>query len=192
MAKEGSEIFERLGEVVEKAWALARLGWVLYYDDQLASVKGAVSHAIDLLSVRDEQFCLCECHHLLGNIYRSEDDAVKAFEHFEVALGIASCFNWLSFLFGVHFDLARLFLDQPRFDDAYAHIQHAKSLAVSNHASYVLARTMLLLAQFLHRQKRFEEAKMDALRAVELFETLGAISDAEDVRCLLRQVDHKT
>jgi hypothetical protein len=42
---------------------------------------------------------------------------------------------------------------------------------------------------FWHRQHRFEEAKSEALRALDAFEKLGAADDVERVRELLQQID---
>ena len=189
LAEEASEISERLGDAVGQARALTDLGWLFYYDDQLDSAEEALYRAIDIVSEKDEQFLVCECHRLLGNIYRSRDDTEKAIRHYETALTIASSSNWLNHLFWVHFDLAKLFIDQARFEDAQAHIQYAKLHAVGDHDSYTLAHAMELQVQVWHRQGRFEEAIPEGLRAVDAFEKLGATEDAERVRGLLQQVD---
>ena len=188
-AKETSEIAEQLGDVAEQAGALVELGWALHRDNQLNEAEGAVSQAIDLLSGRDERFHLCKCHHLLGNIYRFKNDTEKAIRHFETALGLASSFNGLNLLFCIHYDLAWLFIDQARFDDANSHAQHAKLYAVNDHHSYALARAMKLQALVWYRQDRLEEAKSEALRAVVAFEKLGLVEDAKRVRRLLQQLD---
>ena len=188
-AKEASEIFERLGDGVNQAWALIKLGWVFHYHNQLGSAEEAVFHAIDLLSKSDEQYHLCRCHRLLGRIYRFKNDTEKAIHHFETALGLASSFNGLNPLFWIRLDLARLFFDQARFDDANVYIQHAKLHAVNNHDPYILARAMELQARIWYRQCRFEEAKSEGLRAVDAFEKLGAAGDMERVRQLLLWID---
>ena len=175
--------------MVEQANALIELSWALHCDHQLNEAEGAVSQAIDLLSGKGEQFLLCGCHRLLGQIYRSKDDTEKSIRHFETALGIASSFNGLNLLFWVNFDLALLFFNQAKFDDANAHIRHAKSYAVSNHRSYTLARATELQARVWCWQDRAEEAKSEALRAVDAFERLGVVKDAERVRRLLQQLD---
>ena len=188
-AKEASEIAERLGDVVEQANALINLGWALHYDDQFNEAEEVVSQVIDLLSGRNERFGLCECHRLLGIIYRFKNDSEKAIYHSKTALGLASSFNGLNLLFWVNFDLAALFIDQARFDDANAHVQRAKWYAVNHHDSYTLARAVGLQARVWYRQDRFEEAKSEALRAVDAFEKLGLVEDAELVRYLLQQLD---
>ena len=188
-AKEASEIFERLGDGVNQAWALVNLGWEFYLQNQPDSTEEAVSHAIDLLSGRDEQHRLCECHRVLGRIYQFKNDTEKAIHHSEMALGLASSFQGLNLLFWINFDLARLFIDQAMFDNANAHIQHAKLHAVNNHDSYTLARAMEIQAWVWHRQGRFEDAKPEGLRAIDAFEKLGAASDVERVRNSLPWID---
>ena len=188
--EEASGIFERLGDAVNQAWALVNLGWALQCHNQFGSAEEAIFHAIDLLSGRNEQFCLCGCHRVLGWIYRSKHDTARAIHHFETALGLASSFNELNLLFWIHFDLAKLFLDQTRFDDANARIHRAKLHAVGNRDSYTLARAMEVQAQVWHRQCRFEEAKSEMLCAVDVFEKLGATKDAKRTRQILLQIDH--
>ena len=68
-------------------------------------------------------------------------------------------------------------------------IQRAKLHAANDHDTFLLARAMELQAGFLHKQRRFEEARYEALRAVDAFEKLGATSDVEGVRELLRWID---
>jgi tetratricopeptide (TPR) repeat protein len=188
-AKEASEICERLGDTVEQANCLIDLAWLFHDDKQFDNAEEAASRAIGLFPEEGEQFQACKCHHLLGNIYRSKGETKKATHHLEVALGIASSFNWLNLLFWIRYSLANLFSDEDRLDDANAHIEQAKLNAVSGNDTYLLARAMELQAGFLHKQHRFEEAKSEALRAVDAFEKLGATNDAEDARILLWWID---
>ena len=189
LAKEASEISERLGDTVKQAWALTELGWSLYLDEQLDGAEAAVSHAIDLLSGRDEIFCLCKSHRLLGKIYRRKKNPEKSIHHYETALGLASSFNGLNLLFWIHYDLAELFIDQAKFDDANAHARHAKLHAVNDHDSYTLAFAMEVQARVWYQERRFGEAKSEGLRAVDAFEKLGAAKAAEYVRNLLLRID---
>jgi len=131
-AKEALEISERLGDATGQARCLVYLAWLLFDDEQLDAAEEAASHAIDRLSEKDEPFPVCQCHRVLGDVYRSKGEADKAVNHFEVALGIASSFNWHGQLFWTRYSLAKLFFDQGRFNDAHAHIEHAKSHAVNN------------------------------------------------------------
>ena len=44
----------------------------------------------------------------------------------------------------------------------------------------------------MHRQNRLEEAKAEALRAVDMFERLGAVKDAvEDCRVIFRDIEEE-
>ena len=87
--------------------------------------------------------------------------------------------------------MAQLFLKQVRFDDANAHIQRAKLHAIDNRASYTLAHATEMQAQVWRGKRRFEEAKSEALRAVDAFEKLGAVEDAKRVRELLLRIDRE-
>ena len=188
-AKEASGIAERLGDAAGQARALTQLGWLFYNDDQLDRAEEAVYRAIDLLSDKDEQDLVCDCHNLLGNVYHSKNDTEKSIRHFEIALGIATSFNWLKSLFCIHSDLAELFFDRARLDDASVHIQHSKLYAVKDHDLYAVGHAMERQAWVWHRQCRSEEAKSEVLRAVDAFEKFGAVRDAKRVRDLLQQID---
>ena len=48
---------------------------------------------------------------------------------------------------------------------------------------------MRLQARVWYRQHRFEEAKSGALRAVDIYERVGATKDAEDCRVMVRNVE---
>ena len=186
-AKEASEILERLGDTVEQAECLIELARILRVDRQLDVAEEAVSRAINLLPEKGEQFQVCKYHRVLGKIHYSKGETEKAIHHLEVALGIASSLNWLEYLFWTHHSLAHLFLDERRFDDARPHIERAKSHAVNS--EYLLARAMLLQAGLFHRQCRFEEAKSEALRAVDVFERLGAATAADSTRKFVQWID---
>ena len=186
-AKEASEIFERLGDTADQARCLIGLAAVLLDDDQFDAAEEAAFRAIDLLPGTGEQLYVCQGHRALGNIYHFKGDMEKAIHHFEVALGIASPFNWHTELFRINFALAEVFYRKGRFDDAHVHVQRAKSYAVNG--PYFLARASQLQAELWDRQRMPEEAKSEALRALDMFEKLGAANDAEEVRELLRQID---
>jgi len=189
-AKEALGIAERRGDRVEQAWCLIELARLLRCDIQLDAAEEAASRAIGLLPEEGEQFLVCQCHYALGRIYQSKGKTVKAIHHYEVALEIASPFSWLNLLFHNHFSLAQLLFDEGRFDDAHVHVVYAKSHAVSNHDTYLLARAMWLQASFWHKQHRLEDAKSEALRAVDAFEKLGAEITVKRVKELLRLIDH--
>ena len=188
-AKEASEIFERLSNTVEEAKCLVDLARLLHDDKQLDAAEEAISRAIDLLPEKGEQFLLCKGHRVLGDICCSKGDTGKAIRHLEVALEIASSLNWLNQLFWVHYSLAVLASEEGRFDDAHALIGRAVPHAADN--AYKLGRAGRLQAKFWYLQDRLEEAKSEALRVVDVFESLGAVKDVEDCRKLLRCIDEK-
>ena len=92
-AKEASEIYERLGGIVEQADCLIELARLLHYDKQLDAAEEAASRAMDLLRGTDQNFCICHCHHVLGIIRHSKGEVEKATHHLEIALEVASSFN---------------------------------------------------------------------------------------------------
>lgn len=108
----------------------------------------------------------------------------KAIRHSEVALGIASSFNWRNELFWLHQNMAALFLHQGGFDDAQAHIESIKSYVVCH--AYYLGLAMELQAGLWCKQDGLEEGRSKALRAADVHEKLGAAKDIEDYRQLLR------
>jgi tetratricopeptide (TPR) repeat protein len=186
-AKEAMQIHERFGDTVEQARNLCQLAWLLHDDKQLDTAEEAASRATNLLPDRGEQFLACQCHRALGSIYHSKGETERAVQHFEVALKVASSFNWDTELFWIHSALASLFFGGDRFDDAQAHAEQAKSHAVNN--AYLLGRAMELQATLWYRQHRHEEAKSEALRALDIYEKLGASYDIENFREIIRWID---
>jgi tetratricopeptide (TPR) repeat protein len=186
-AEEASEILGRLGNVVKQAECLIHLAYALRSDGRFDSAEEAASRAISLLPERGEEFRLCQGHRVLGDIYQSKGMMEKAINHLEVALRIASSLNWHDERFWVHFTLAEVFSGQGRFDDAHAHAERAKLCAVNN--TYYLACASHLQASFWYQRAMFEEARSEALRALGVFEKLGATDDIERTRELLEQID---
>ena len=185
-AEEASEIFERIGDVVQQAVSLMSLAWLLGEDGQLDAAKEAGSHAIDLLPENGEEILVCQAHRVLGEIHRYKGKTRKAIRHFEMVLEIASSLNMVSELFWGNYALAEVFREQDKFEDAQIHLEHARSHAVT---TYLLARTMGQQAWVWYKQRRLEDAKSEALRAVGAFEKLGAADDAEATRQLLRDIE---
>ena len=183
-AKEASDIWERLGDTVEHVNCLIGLAKLLQSDQQLDAAEGAVRRALDLISEKDDQFLVCSSHHILGDIYQSKGETERAIHHYELALGIASCFRWPNCLFWNNYSLARLLLDDGRFDDAQARIERSKSHAADN--AYNLGRAMELQAEVWYRQYKDEEARSEALRAADIFEELGAATELERCRKFLQ------
>jgi len=187
-AKEALGIYEQLDDKSGQTKTLQELASLLYQDGQLDAAEEAASRMIDL-STEGEQYALCDCYRLLGKICDSKGETEKAINHFEKALGIASSFNWNDLPFWIHYDQAELFLDEDRFDDAQAAIERAKSHVVND--PYLLGRAMHLQARVWYRQRRFEEAMSEALRAADVYEKLGAGRDLEHCRVLLQAIEEK-
>jgi len=189
-AREGLEIYKRLGDTAGQAVCLIRLASVLHSRGQLDAAEEAASCAINLLPEKGEEFVACQCHRTLGDVYGSKGNTEKAINHFEVALGIASSFNWRVQLFWIHFRLAMLFIRQETFGDAQAHIENAKSYVADDAYSFGLAAYLQALCW--SRQRRLEEARFEASRAVDILERLGATERLEDCRRLLRIIERET
>ena len=186
-AKEALTIFERLGDILEQAATLLRLSWLFYDNKQLEPAESAASRSLDLLPETGEQFQVCQYRCVLGNIYRSRGEVEKAIEHLEAALGIASSFNWQDQLFWSHYSLAELFFDKGRSDDAHAHVERAKPHAIDD--PYLLGRAMELQAVFWYKERRIEAAESEALRAIGLYEKLGATKYLWRSKRLLRWIE---
>jgi len=188
-AREALEILERTGDVVGQARCLIKLALLLRDGQQFDAAEEASSRAIGLITEKGSQSLVCESHRVLGNIHRSKGETEKAIHHHEVALEIASSSNWHDGLFRIHHDLAGLFHDEGRFNDAQAHIEHAKSHTADN--PYNLGCATEQQARVWYKQHRFEEARSEALRAADVFEKLGATKDAENCKKLLQRIEKK-
>jgi tetratricopeptide (TPR) repeat protein len=186
-AKEASGIYERLGDVAGQARCLRSLAWALHSNEQFDDAEKAALRIIDLLPEEGEQFRVSECNYILGNIYRFKGETEKAVHHFELALEIASPFGWHDFLFWIHSCLAELFLDEGRFDDAQAQIEHSKPHTVAGALN--LGHAIVLQARVWYNQHRLEEAKSGTLCAADIFKKLGAAAGMENCRILLRDIE---
>ena len=186
-AKEASEIIERLGDTAKQAECLTSLASLLLSDKQLDAAEEVASRAISLLPAKGERLRVCGGHHILGEIYRCKGNTEEAVHHLEVALEIASSLNVDTDLSWIHYSLSLLFSGEGRFDDADTHIECAKSHAANN--PYNLGRAMELQANFLYGKQMFERAKFEASCAINAYEKIGAASDIEDCKELLRKID---
>ena len=182
-------IYVRLGDIFGQALSLRRLARLLFKDNQLDNAAEAASQAIDLLSSKGNQYEICQCYRVLGNIWNSKGETETAISHFGAALRIASSFNWQFQQFWALLSLADLFFNQGRLDDAHAHIEHAKSFVIND--AYLLGHVMQLQATFWYYQCKLEEAKSEVLYAIGVFEKLGAMGDMEDCRDLLQEIEAK-
>ena len=186
-AQESLEICERLNHKLGQAHSLRCLAWLLRDDNQLDAAETAASRAIVLFEdIPFDKYGLCQCHRALGLICRYKGKIEEATKHLETALGIASTSKWPNELFWNNYHLAELCFDGERFDDAYLHIERAKSHVVDN--LYLTGCGTQLDATFLHKQQRLEEAKSGALKAIEVFENLGTTSNLDKCRNLLRDI----
>ena len=182
-AEEALGIYERLGDKIGQADSLNSLTFVLLENKQLDAAENVAFRTINLISEGGQEFILCQCHRSLGHIYESKGETKKAIHHFETAISIATPFDRHPQLFWIHLSLVQLFRDERRFDEANNHIAQAKSHTADN--AYYLARAMDDQARIWRSQGRLEDAKLEALGALEIFENLGAVQDAERVRGLL-------
>ena len=153
--KEALKIMERVGSTTDRASCLHALADLLCSNGQAWAAQDAISGAIDLWE-KGQEYEICRSHHLLGDIYSSMYQREKAIHHFEVALGIASRFEWDHLMFWIHHSMAWQFYDWDEFDDAQAHITQAKSHVVDN--KYCLGRTMEVQAWVWCRQNRLDDA----------------------------------
>jgi tetratricopeptide (TPR) repeat protein len=184
--KEALEICKSLGDIVGQAQCSIDLASVLHDDKRFDAAEAAAFHAIDLLPEEGEQFLVCGSHRALGDIYRSKGETGKAIHHLEVALGIASSFDWHDNLFWVHYTLAGIFRDEGRFNDAQIHLERAKSHTVDS--AYNLGYAVEEQARVWYKQHRFEEARSEALRAADIFDKLGAAMDVERCREFIQEI----
>ena len=181
------EIFERIGNIREQIQSSDALAWLLLEDEQLDAAEEVASRAIDLIPGEGQEHLASQLHRALGNIYRSKGEKTKAIYHLEKSVGIASSFGWHDALFWGHFGLALLFRDEAEFDEANARIEQAKSHVVND--AFRLGKVMGMQAEVWYRQLRLEEAKSEALGAVEIYEKIGAATAAGDSRELLQEVE---
>ena len=189
--KESLGIFEQLNIIQGQADCLQKLAELLLGDNQLDAAEEAISKSINLLLDKGEEYRVCQSYHLLGRVCHSKGETERAISHFGTALGIAASSNWQGEQFWIYYNLADLFFDQGRLDDAYAHAEHAKLHTVNN--LYNLASAMRLQAKFLYRDRedRLGEAKSEVLSAKTEFEKLGAVGGVEVCRELLQLIEEK-
>ena len=187
-AREALDIFGRLGEAPDEARCLLILALLLCRDGQLDTAKEAAICAMDLMENRD-QYRLCVCHGVLGQIQQSKGNTKEAIHHFEASLRLASSINSRVELAETHLGLAGLYTGQDKLNEAQTHIEHVKSLAQDD--MFTLGRAFHHGARVLFGRKRFEEAKSEALRALVMFEKLGATENGEMTRELLEEIGER-
>jgi tetratricopeptide (TPR) repeat protein len=189
LMKEALEVSEQLGDPVVEARCLVEFAELLCQDEQLDAAEQAASRAINLYPEKGEEYRVCGSHRIIGYIYLLKGDTEKAIHHSEVALGIASPFNWHQELCYIHIILMGLFFDEGRFDEANSHIERAKSHTANS--SYNLGHVMEFQARVWYGQHRLEEARSEALRAADIFEKLGVVKEVEACRALLQDIQEE-
>jgi tetratricopeptide (TPR) repeat protein len=188
-AREALEISERNGYICSQGDSLVALAWLWHRDNQNDAAEEAAFRAIDLLPEKGQEYRTCQSHGALGSIYRSKGRREEAIHHFETALGTATSFNWEDELFSNHYSLAQLYLGEGDFDDTHAHIERAKSHAFNDRHS--LGFAVLLQARAWLKQGRLENARSEALRALEIFQDLGVAVRVEECEGLLYTIEDR-
>ena len=182
-AREALVFLGRLSDPMEGIQCLVTLARLLNTDKQFDSAEEAALLAIYLSTESGNQFQLCQSHSTLGDIYRDSHKRGKikgATHHYEIALGISSAFNWRSQQFSTHYSLAQLFFYEGKLDDAHTHFECAKSHTSGR--EYSLGTAMEWQAIVLYVQNRLEEAKSEALHAIDIYEKLGSAKEVENCR----------
>ena len=189
-AKEALKIYEWLGNTTGQAKCLTDFARLLLEDGQPDAAENTALRTIGLLPDQDQEYPLSQSHRVLGQIYSRKGEKEKAIDHFKTALQIASRFNWQIPLFWTNYDLADLFLAEDEFGDANTHTEQAKSHTVDR--AYFLGLVMEMQAQIWCRLGRLEDARCEALGALEIFEELGAAQDGGKCRETLQMIEQAT
>ena len=187
-AMEALELFVQLGETVLQSRCLLSLASLLHDDQKLDEAEGAASCAMDLLGDPDQDQ-LCQCHKVLGEIHQSKGNTEEAVYHLEESLRIASSLNSYVDLSKTHLALARLYLKENKFNEAHAHIEHAKSHAGND--MLLLGCAFGVSALGLLGQNRREEGKLEASRALAIFGKSETSDFVETSRRLLEEFGEK-
>ena len=186
-AKEAMGIYERLCDTIGQANCWNNLAAVLLDDGQLDAAEDAAFRAINLVPDKRQESLLCESYQALGGVYDSKGETEKAIYHLEKGLEIASAFNRQDLLFDIHYELAMVFRDQDRFEDANYYVEQLKLGAADNLCHLGLA--MKMQARIWYEQRKLEDAKSEALHALEIHESLGATRDVKSCKSLLRKIE---
>ena len=186
-AEEALEIYEQLGNTNGQADSLYYLAWSFFDNKQLDAAESNAFRSINVARGKSQEFITCKSHRLLGNIYRSKGEKDKAIHHFETALRTASRFNWQHQLCQIHYNLAELFFGENQFSDANTHIEQAKSDADND--AHFTGQARRLQAEVWNGQGRFEDARSEALSALEVFEKFGSMEEAVACRDILQKIE---
>ena len=183
-ATEASGIPGPHGNTRRQAHCLVVLALLLCQDEQLDAAEETASRAMGL---SESPLLLYHSHALLGNIHEARGNAEKALHHFETSLQIASSLGSGSPLSETHLSLAHLYAGEGKLNDALTHVEHAKSHAGND--MFLLGRVIYTSAYVLHVQRRFEEAKSEALCVLAVAEELGVAHLVEMTGKLLEEIE---
>jgi tetratricopeptide (TPR) repeat protein len=186
-SKKALEIYKRLNDVSGQARALMQHAYLLQGDGQFDAVERVALQVVDCFLYKGEQYSVCHCYRILGEMCHSKGETERAISHLNTALGIASSFNWDYQLFWIHRGLAVVFADKGCFDNAHTHIEHAKPHAINN--AYQQAWAAHEQALIWYRQQRFTEARSTALHAADVYERLGTTNGVNNRRALLQWIE---
>jgi tetratricopeptide (TPR) repeat protein len=187
-AKESSEFFERLNNILGQARTLQQLAQLLYHDNPVDAAEEAASRSIGLFPADSRYFLVCQGHCVLAGVCRSKGETEVAIDHINTALRISSSSDWHNKQLSVPYSLGELFYDQGLFDEAHACVDCIKP---HTNAAYFLGRTMWLKAQIWYKQGRLKEARYQASRAVDVYWKLGAARELEECRKILKLIEDK-
>ena len=186
-AREAMPIFQRLGDMMGVVSCHTCLSSLFRCAGRLDDAEKSESQAIgliDALMPTADSTSRGFLHGFLCEIYSCRGDTGKVIFHLEATLRVAST---RGDRFQSHCELARIYIVEGRFDDAEAHVEHAGSLAANG--SSESGSLMLLRARLLRGQGKFEEARSEALRALDLVEEFGGGDHVEEVKDLLYSID---
>jgi tetratricopeptide (TPR) repeat protein len=124
-----------------------------------------------------------------GEIHQPKGKIEKSVRHFELALVIASPFNWRRGLFWIHYKLARLFRNEARFDDAHAHIERAKSHTANT--AYYLGCALELQAMVWYDSTDLKRRNLRFYVRPTFTTGLGATKEAERCRISFRVTEEE-
>ena len=186
LAREAIEICERLDDPVSMAQSLHSYTLVLVADGRLEDAEMAASQAVNLHQITGDQFGVCRSLCVLGKVCWSKGETEDARGHFEEALEIASPSGWHDQLSSVHHALAWVFFEEGNLDDAHIHIERAKVHALND--KYKLGHAMEARAWFWCTQRKFEDAKSEALSSIDVFKRFGISPALERCEGLLGKI----
>ena len=195
-AQEASEIYGRLGHTTQQKKIWISLAHLLFQDKQLDAVEavllpivGDMPEKVTLAPhARNGQGLLaCNSCQILGSVYREKHEAEKAIHYYSKGLRIASTFSWPEQSFLIHYELARLFYDEDKFDEAYAHLKQAKGYAAD--VPYLLDHTKEMDEQKWHRQLMSRDALPEASRLLEVYGKVRAANRMGVASDLLQHIE---